>query len=40
VIDFWAHGDLAGAVNGLDHTIKAARVAILKAQGRAEAGAS
>jgi hypothetical protein len=40
VIDSWAHGDLAGAVNGLDHTIKAARAAILKAQGRAEAGAS
>jgi hypothetical protein len=39
-IDTWEQGDLAGAVNGLDHTIKAARAAILKAQGRAEAGAS
>ena len=40
VIDTWEQGDLAAAVNGLDHTIKAARAAILKAQGRAEAGAS
>jgi hypothetical protein len=38
VIDAWEQGNLAAAVNGLDHAIAAARAAILKAQG--EGGAS
>ena len=40
VIDAWGQGDLAAAVNGLDHAIAPARAAILKAQGEAEGDAS
>jgi hypothetical protein len=40
VIDAWEQGDLAAAVNGLDHTIAEARAAILKAQGGARADVS
>ena len=40
VIDAWEQGDLAAAVNGLDHTIGAARDAILKARGAAKADVS
>ena len=39
VIDAWEQGDLAAAVNGLDHTIPSARAAILNARGAAGEGA-
>ena len=34
VIDAWEKGDLAAAVNGLDHCLAEARAAILKARGK------